>query len=113
MLSEIRHAMRRLRATPVVTLSAIACLSIGVWMTCIMSAVALGNFRPNLHLPRAERIVQMDELGLYSTSRTGGPIGCGRFTSRSVFDSLERLPYFSAIGYYRPAGSLTIEGEGT
>ena len=112
-MSEIRHALRRLRATPVVTLSAVACLSIGVWMTCIMSAVALGVFRPNLHIVSPDRVVQMDELGLYSTIEYRAPICCrGRFTSRSVFDSLAKLPSFSAIGYYRYAGPMTIEGDG-
>jgi putative ABC transport system permease protein len=113
MIGEIRHALRRLRATPVVTLSAVACLSIGVWMTCIMTAVALGVFRPNLHIPQQDRVVQLDELGLYSTSWNRGPICCGRFTSRSVFDSLSKLPYLTATGYYGSAGSELIEGDAT
>ena len=111
MLADIRHAARRLRSTPVVTLSAIACLSIGVWMTCIMSAVALGVFRPDLHAPDAKRLVQLDELGLYSTSYTSDVICCGRYVSRPVFDSVARLPYFSAVGFYRYGGPLTIEGD--
>lgn len=65
--SEIRHALRRLRATPGVTLSAIACLSIGVWMTCIVSAIGGGYFRPRLYLPAPERLVQIDEHGLFAT----------------------------------------------
>jgi hypothetical protein len=65
-MNEIRHALRRLRATPIVTLSAIACLAIGVWMTSITSAIALAWFRPNLHIAQPERLVQPDERGLYS-----------------------------------------------
>jgi len=41
MIDEIRHALRRLRATPVVTLSAVACLAIGVWMQQKPTARAL------------------------------------------------------------------------
>ena len=51
MLTEVRHTLRRLRATPVVTLSAIACvtamiiehgLRITLSSVCIGSAVSIG-----------------------------------------------------------------------
>jgi putative ABC transport system permease protein len=111
MLTEIRHAARRLRRTPVVTLSAVACLSIGVWMTCIMSALALGIFRPNLHIRNPDRVVQLDEFGLYATSYFTGVTCCGRYASRRVFDSVAKLPHFSAVGYYLNGNPLTIEGD--
>jgi putative ABC transport system permease protein len=100
MISEIRHAARRLRATPIVTLSAIACLSIGVWMTCIMSAIALAWFRPDLRIPDPDRVVQMDERGLYNANFWQGRDCCHRIVSAAVYDSISRLPLFAAIGQY-------------
>jgi predicted permease len=101
MLTELRHALRRLRATPVVTLSAIACLSIGVWMTCIVSAVGGGFVRPDLQVYRSDRLVQLDEAGLYTIGGTSsGYFWHGRLTSRAVVDSLARSGLFSAIGFY-------------
>jgi putative ABC transport system permease protein len=112
MLSEIRHALRRLRATPLVTLSAIACLSIGVWMTCIVSAVGRGFFRPDLGLYSPEQLVQIDEDGLfvYETSRGRREIQAGRTTSQALLDSLAARRLFAAIGLYGPAGG-GIDGE--
>src|SRR3954471_9830841 len=110
MLSEIRHALRRLRATPVVTLSAIACLSIGVWMTCIVSAIGRGFFRPDLGIYAPEQLVQIDEDGLfvYETSR-GRREASGRTTSKAVMDSLAARKVFAAIGLYGSGGGA-IDG---
>ncbi|HET9777406.1 MAG TPA: ABC transporter permease, partial [Gemmatimonadaceae bacterium] len=100
MLTEIRHALRRLRATPIVTLSAIACLSIGVWMTCIVNAVGGGFVRPNLQVYRSDRLVQLDEEGLYTIDGPSSRATSGRLTSRAVVDSLSRSGMFSAVGFY-------------
>jgi putative ABC transport system permease protein len=109
-MTEIRHALRRLRATPVITLSAIACLSIGVWMTCIVSAVGFAFYRPRLNVYEPERLVQVDERELFRIEGNGGTTCCERITSKSVFDSLEKAHVFAAVGYYNPMG-LWIAGE--
>jgi putative ABC transport system permease protein len=114
MTGEIRHALRRLRATPVVTLSAVACLAIGVWMTCIMSAIGFGFFRPDLHIPEPRRVVQMDERGLYSADFWHGFDCCRRSVSPTVFDSVSRLPVFAAVGRYeRYAGTIQADEHNT
>jgi predicted permease len=113
MMNEIRHAFRRLRATPMVTLSAIACLSIGVWMTCIVSAVARGFFHPNLGVQTARDLVQIDEPGLF-VERNGRPVCChkGRVSSKSVVDSLAARRLFAAIGFYSTWGTAPLaDGE--
>ena len=108
-MDEIRHALRRLRATPIVTLSAIACLAIGVWMTCVVTAVARGFFRPDLGVRAAHELVQLDEPGLFNTRR--GFVECchrGRVTSRAVVDSLAARRIFAAVGFYNLSGSAPI-----
>lgn len=117
-MTDIRHALRRLRATPVVTLSAIACLAIGVWMTCIGSAVARGFFRPELGIQAPDRLVQFDEQNLfvanYPRSRGGfvaAEVSRGvRTTSKAVTDSLAARRAFAAIGYYRTTGASIDDG---
>jgi putative ABC transport system permease protein len=108
-MNELRHALRRLRSSPVVTLSAIACLSIGVWMTCIVSAVARGFFRPELGVYDAQQLVQIDEPGLFVT-RDGKRVCCyrGRVTASAVVDSLARRKVFAAIGFYSTEGSADV-----
>jgi predicted permease len=108
MWNETRHAYRRLRATPLVTLCAIACLSIGVWMTCIVTAVGNGFFRPRLGVPGADRLVQIDEVGLFTRKRELG--FTDRMTSQSVLDSLVSRKLFGAVGFYEPT-TVSIVGE--
>jgi putative ABC transport system permease protein len=110
MLSEIRHALRRLRATPGVTLSAVVCLSIGVWMTCIVSAIGGGYFRPRLYVPAPEQLVQIDEHGLFATKENIDRATFDRTTSAAVLDSLAKQKVFAAIGYYEPTFAW-IDGE--
>src|SRR3954470_19714047 len=93
LLPEVRRAIRRLRATPTVTFAAIACLSIGIWMASVITAVGRGFFFPNLHVPHAERVVQLDERGLYGTD----DCRCAQ-TSRAVVDSLAHSRVFAAVG---------------
>jgi putative ABC transport system permease protein len=109
-MNEIRHALRRLRATPIVTLSAIACLSIGVWMTCVISAIGAGFFRPDLHVPRADQLVQIDEVGLFTQKDYHHRIRQGRTISQAVLDSLAKRKLFAAIGFYAERG-ITFVGE--
>jgi putative ABC transport system permease protein len=102
-MNDFRHALRRLRATPVVTLSAVACLAIGVWMTCITSAIAFAWFWPNLHLPEQERLVEPASIGLFSVSDES------RSVSPRVYDAMTRDPAYTAVGFYEfshayPAG---------
>lgn len=102
-MNDIRHALRRLRATPVVTASALACLAIGVWMTCITSAIGFAWFWPDLHLPEQERLVEPASVGLFSTSDEA------RSVSPRVYDALTRDPAYAAVGFYQfghayPAG---------
>ena len=101
-MNDIRHALRRLRATPVVTASAIACLAIGVWMTSITSAIGLGWFRPNLHLPEPDRVMWAREIGLYTTSEYAG-------VSPRVYETMRNDPGFAAVGYYSYYNS-NVEG---
>src|SRR4051812_42176622 len=106
LLTEIRRAVRRLRSSPGVSLAAIACLSIGIWMACVVSAVGRGFFRPNLHVPRQDRLVQLSERGLFSTD----PQYAWRIisTSRSVLDSLAHTRTFASVGYY-DAGPMSVD----
>ena len=99
MLNEIRHALRRLRATPLVTVSAIACLAIGVWMTCIMTAFGRGFFAPNLRIPAPEKVVYLDERGLIGTGARAF-FTCCRYSSRAVIDSLAQSRAFAASGFF-------------
>ena len=108
MISEIRHALRRLRATPIVTLSAIACLSIGVWMTCVVTAVGRGFFRPYLGIHAADRLIQIDEQGLFIDKARGRPEFSDRIVSKTVLDSIVARGIFAAIGYYTSAGGLEV-----
>lgn len=93
----LRYALRKLRSTPWVTASAMACLAIGVWMTCIVAAVARGFFFPNLHVADADRIVQMEERGLFSLDPKAC---CANESAKSVVDSLAASRLFAAVGYY-------------
>jgi putative ABC transport system permease protein len=104
MLTDFRYAFRQLRSTPMVTAAAIACLSIGVWLTCIVSSVGRGIYRPDLGVPQGEQLVQMDEVGLFEPNYTGT-----RRVSRGVYDSLEQRKLFAAIGYYET--SITFLGS--
>jgi putative ABC transport system permease protein len=115
-MNELRFAFRRLRATPIVTLSAIACLSIGVWIACLVSAVGHGFFRPRLGIYAADRLVQIDEKDLFVNYVNGRlrPPCCfnGRTTSKAVTDSLAARKVFASIGYY--AGGTPIRvGSGS
>jgi putative ABC transport system permease protein len=110
-MGEIRHAVRRLRATPLVSLTAIACLSIGVWMTCIVSAVGRGFIRPNLGVPAADRLVQLDEKGLYLTTDNARRMCCIRYSSKAILDSLSNRKLFAAVGFYDGAANGQIVGE--
>jgi putative ABC transport system permease protein len=112
-MNEIRHALRRLRATPVVTLSAIACLSIGIWMTCVVTAVGRGFFRPDLGVPAADQLVQLDEKGLFINRATGRPEFGGSILSRTVMDSLASRKVFAAIGYYSLGGAVIVSPTDT
>src|SRR4051812_45207909 len=95
MLTDFKYALRQLRSTPMVTVAAIACLSIGVWLTCIVSSVGRGIFRPDLGTTEASQLVQMEEVGLFEPNYNRA-----RRISRGVYDSLEQRQLFSAIGYY-------------
>jgi predicted permease len=110
MTGEVRHALRRLRATPVVTLSAVACLAIGVWMTCIVTAVGRGFFRPNLHIPDADRIVQLDARGLFMLDGRN-VMGGGRLSSPAVIDSLALSPLFEAVGQYTQGFGMSVDAR--
>jgi putative ABC transport system permease protein len=105
MIDEIRHALRRLHATPLVTLCAILCLTVGVWMTCIVTAVGRGFWRPRLDLPSPEQLVMIDEVGLYATKRR---FTLPRSVSPTVFDTLAQRKIFAAIGFYRPSGARVV-----
>jgi putative ABC transport system permease protein len=108
MTGEVRHALRRLRATPVVTLSAVACLAIGVWMICLLSAVGRGVFRPDLGIAAPDRLVSLDESGLYREE--GSRQCCRRLASRGVVDTLRARKTFAAIGFYS-AGNYGIADD--
>jgi putative ABC transport system permease protein len=107
MITDLRLALRRLRATPMVTLSAIACLAIGVWITCIVAAVARGFFTPELHIPAPARVVQLEERGLFSLDPM---LCCRNGSSKSVHDSLARTRLFAAVGNYDERGAY-VEGD--
>jgi putative ABC transport system permease protein len=107
MMTEIRHALRRLRATPIVTTCAITCLTVGVWMTLIVSAFGKGFFRPTLELPSPERLVMIDEVGLYTTVQR---FNLPRYASQAVLDTLAKRRVFAAIGFYRGT-SARIAGD--
>jgi predicted permease len=107
MITDLRLALRRLRATPMVTLGAVVCLAIGVWITCIVAAVTRGFFAPDLHIPAAARVVQLEERGLFSVD----PMMCCRNgSSKTMHDSLARTRLFAAIGYYDERGAY-VEGD--
>jgi putative ABC transport system permease protein len=110
-MNDLRHALRRLRSAPVVTLSAIVCLSIGIWMTCIVTAVGRGFFFPNLQVAEADRLVQLEERGLYTLDPWKSQFCCGRTTSKAVFDSLAERRVFAAMGFYSGPTSVTIIGD--
>ena len=109
-MREVRDAIRRLKATPGVTTCAIICLSVGVWMTCIVSAIGGGYFRPRLDLPAPERLVQIDEFGLFATQQNIYRATFERSTSAAVFDSLAKKKVFAAIGFYQKT-SVWVAGE--
>ena len=79
-------------------------------MACIVAAVAFERFRPNLHVFELERLVQIEERGLFLLAVDGKGLCCGRPTSKSVFDTLEKIGTFAAIGYYSPI-PVFIAGE--
>src|SRR4051812_25963447 len=112
-MTDLRFAIRRLRATPLITLSAVVCLAIGVWMTCIVSAVARGFFHPDLGLRNAHELVQIEERGLF-VEKNGKPVCChwGRVSSKSVVDTLAARRVFAAVGFYSTTGTAPIaDGE--
>jgi putative ABC transport system permease protein len=119
---EIRHALRRLRNAPLISMNAIACLAIGIWMACIVSAAARGFFRPDLDVRAPEQLVQIDEEGLFIVDypKLGGGRSAPahrfpwRTTSKAVTDSLAARKTFAAIGYYwQEVWAQVLEGEQT
>src|SRR3982750_1555454 len=99
MTGEWRQASRRVFASPVLTLVVVLCLSIGVWMACIVSAIVGGAFRPRLGFHSPERIVFIQEAGLFSMVKEDR-LRSARVTSAAVIDSLTDRQVFAAIGFY-------------
>lgn len=109
-MNDIRQALRRLRATPLVTLSAIACLATGIWISSIMTALGRGFFRPNLGIPNSERVVQLEPRGLFALNPYRSAVCCGRRSSQAVVDSLTNHPAFAAVGTY-DFGSISLDDK--
>jgi hypothetical protein len=99
MLSEWQKATRRLIGSPTATIVSVICLSIGVWMACVVNAVVGGTFTPRIRVYAPERLVFIDEIGLFTTV-TQDRLRFVRQTSTQVIDSLAARRVFSAIGYY-------------
>src|SRR4051794_8786414 len=109
MVNECKQALRRLGASPVTSCVSVVCLSIGVWMACIVSAVVGGAFRPQLHFEAPERVVFINEAGLFSMAWEDRSSFFPRVTSKAVIDSLAAHHVFAAIGHYeRPIVSQVL-----
>lgn len=95
------YALRQLRRSPGFTTAAVACLAIGVWLACVVSAVGRGMYRPQMGLSRPDRIVQVDVSGVYGSQYELRP---QRRVPRSLIDSLRSARVFAAIGDYTWSG---------
>lgn len=92
---DFRYALRQLRQSPGFTVAAVACLAIGVWLACVVSAVGRGFYRPENGFAQPDRVIQIDIVGLF-----GRDYEHARKVSRSVLEGLRRSRSFAAIGEY-------------
>ena len=110
-LKDFSYALRRLRHSPGFTGAAVACLSLGVWLACVVTAVSRGVYRPELGFSDPDRMVQVEVTGEFGDfGYTGGYPS--RFASRTVFEGLLASHLFTAIGEYQGSAQRLADETG-